>query len=858
MKKLSSCICKKLNSTMNKKINGFSLTRVVLACFLIIFQLLAVIVPAGITVKAEDNGVRLVVEEMPNVLPIGEVFAVNVTLHNNTGKAITDIELIIGANEGLMPINATSDRKFLYKNVELPNEQQRSYTIKLVYNGSEDTPIITIGCRCRLEGEEWNQAKNDSDSRIVFFKSDSSGNTPPVTTEKTVPNIKVKSDIKMPAFKAGEDVILSLPVVNDSLYESRNIIAAIDTSNESILPFTFDQIILDSYIDKILSKKEDKISYNIKIKADAKEGIYPIKLNYQYSNIYNNTFSSGETIYIKVINDKTPPKLIMESIQTYGSDPSPGNIMSLALSLKNQGSLPAKDIKVTLKGLGIDGITTYKSADSKYISQIDGQGKGKAEYFLIISEKFTGNSASLKADIEYKDGLGNTYSDEFQFFVRINEIKEEEEDLTKPEIALKDLDFPTGKIQAGDDFNLGFILDSVGTDSAQNVKVSLTCDDGILPKSSSVIQIDALEKGQSKELKFNLFASLSAITKNYLIAINVEYENVTEDKENKKDKIEKLTLTRYVGVYVEKKEEEDEDKDKDKEEKTVPKIIINMYSFEPEEVKAGENFKLKLSFLNTSKILPIRNIKITFSAKEGVFIPTSSSNTFFIEYMGTQGIIEREVELLAKSDAPPKSHVLNLIFDYEDEKGTQYNAAEEISIPVKQEQKLVVGQLNLPVEGYEGQPIPIFVDFFNMGKSVLYNLMVTVEGEGFQTENANYFAGNFEPGRSDYFESMITPSSAGEAAGELVFSFEDEAGSKNEVRKEIKLNIMGMERPTMSPEGAMGEEFPGGMPPQDQQKKLLTPLNIGIAGGGLVVIIVVLIIILRKRRIRKAGMTFDE
>ncbi|HHY23857.1 MAG TPA: hypothetical protein GX527_06405, partial [Clostridiaceae bacterium] len=50
----------------------------------------------------------------------------------------------------------------------------------------------------------------------------------------------------------------------------------------------------------------------------------------------------------------------------------------------------------------------------------------------------------------------------------------------------------------------------------------------------------------------------------------------------------------------------------------------------------------------------------------------------------------------------------------------------------------------------------------------------------------------------------------------------------------------------------------GGMPPEEQSKKLLTPLNIGIAGGGLLVIIVVLIIIIRKRRIRKAGMTFDE
>jgi hypothetical protein len=666
----------------------------------------------------------------------------------------------------------------------------------------------------------------------------------------------------MPIFNAGQDVVLSLPIVNDSLYEAKNIAVSIDTSNESTLPFTFDQIMLTSNIDKIMPKKdnkisEEKISYNIKIKADVKEGIYPIKLSYQYSNAYNDTFTSSEIVYIKVTNDKTPPRLIMENIQTYSNDPSPGNIMSLTLTLKNQGSLPAKDIKVSLKGLSSDGITTYKSADSRFISQIDGQEKEKVEYMLVISENFTGSSASLQADIEYKDGVGNTYSEGFQFFIRINEAKEEEEkDETKPEIILRDLDFPTDKIQAGDEFNLGFVIDNIGNDTAQNVKVTLSCEDGVLPKSSSVVQIDALEKGQSKELNFNLFATLGAITKNHLVTINVEYEYLKEDKEDKTDKVEKLTLTRYAGIYVEKIEDEDEDEDE--KQKTVPKIIISMYSFEPEEVKAGDNFKLKLSFLNTSKIVPIRNIKVTFSAKEGEFIPASSSNTFFIENMGTQGIAEREVELFAKSDAAPKSHILNLNFEYEDEKGNQYTAAEEISIPVKQEQRLVVGQLNLPPEGYEGQPIPIFVDFFNMGKSILYNLMVTFEGEAFQAENANYFAGNFEPGRSDYFESMITPSTAGEATGELVFSFEDESGKKNELRKEIKLNVMGMEMPPMPPEGQMGEEFPGEMPPEQQPKKLLTPLNIGIASGVLLVIIVVLIIIIRKRRIRKAGMTFDE
>jgi hypothetical protein len=105
---------------------------------------------------------------------------------------------------------------------------------------------------------------------------------------------------------------------------------------------------------------------------------------------------------------------------------------------------------------------------------------------------------------------------------------------------------------------------------------------------------------------------------------------------------------------------------------------------------------------------------------------------------------------------------------------------------------------------------------------------------------------------------MITPNIAGEAVGELVFSFEDETGSKTEIRKEIKLNIMGIERPPMPPNDFIDSEFPGGMNPPEQQNKLLNPLNIGLASGAFIIIIVALIVVIRKRRIRKAGMSFDE
>ncbi|HHV97204.1 MAG TPA: hypothetical protein GXX37_12170, partial [Clostridiaceae bacterium] len=670
--------------------------------------------------------------------------------------------------------------------------------------------------------------------------------------------------IKMPTFNAGDDVVISLPIVNLSQIPAKNITVSIDTSDVNSLPFTFEQINLTRKLDSLASGKETTVTFNVKIKPYIPDGIYPVKINYEYLNSANNSFTDSETIYIKIVNAQTPPKIILERFSVYSNDgenPLPGSLFSLSLELKNQGSSPAKDVKVSLKGLSNDGIFVVQSADTKYVTSIDGQTTKKVEYFLHVAENFKGNNALLTARVEYTDDSGKAYSDEYQFFIKITQIEEEEEEEkveTVPELILKNMEYPHEQINAGEEFNIKFSLENIGNDTAYNVKISVTCEDGVLPISTSTLVVDELGKSQVKDFSFDFYAKESAVTKNHLITVTVEYENkIDEVKEETGVKAEKLSLTRYAGVYIKAVEEEKEEE----ETKTVPKIIINKYDFGTESPKAGENFVLRLTFLNTSKIVPIRNIKITFTSKDGIFIPTSSSNTFFIENMNVQQTAEREVELFVKSDAPAKSHTLTLSFDYEDEKGTQYSATEEISIPVTQELRLEIGQLQMPTDTMEGQPIPVFVDFFNMGKSTLYNLMVSLEGEGFTGENSDYFVGNFESGRSDYYEVMLTPTATGEITGNILFTFEDETGKKNEVRKEFKLNVMPMRVPEMPVDGGYpGSEFPGKeIPGQNQGNKLFTPLNIGIGAGALLLIIVIItIIVVKKRRARKAEMMLDE
>jgi hypothetical protein len=331
--------------------------------------------------------------------------------------------------------------------------------------------------------------------------------------------------------------------------------------------------------------------------------------------------------------------------------------------------------------------------------------------------------------------------------------------------------------------------------------------------------------------------------KNYAIPVTVEYDVGGT----------KYSITRYVGVNI---------LNEKNKVKTVPKIIIDNYGFDTEKVQAGKQFNLKLSFLNTNKELAVKNIKVTLLSNDGSFTPVSSSNTFYIENIPAGGSEVRNIDLYAKPDLSTKSYQMTAKLQYEDENGVQdqntglqYEAEEIISIPVVQEPRLQVNELNLPIETPVGSPLYIYTDFYNMGRCALHNLLVKMEGE-FDGQNLNYFVGDFNQGASDYYEGTIIPNKEGELKGKLIFTFEDDIGNKSEMVKEFTINVV---------QGAPVKDVFGEMPPQDINKPVITTVPqkgktvlLIALGAGAIIVITTLVIVIRKRKAKKRGMTADE
>jgi hypothetical protein len=241
---------------------------------------------------------------------------------------------------------------------------------------------------------------------------------------------------------------------------------------------------------------------------------------------------------------------------------------------------------------------------------------------------------------------------------------------------------------------------------------------------------------------------------------------------------------------------------------------------------------------------------------DGVFSPVDSSSSFFINNIEREGTVEKLLKFKTKTDASVKVYNLILTMEYEDGEGNAYDSQEQaykeeekLGIQVSQPVRLETAEPVLPMEAYAGSPADIELEFYNMGKSTMYNMMVKLEGN-FQVQGSNYFVGNFESGRSEYFSATMIPEEEGEATGKIIFEFEDALGNIEKVEKEISYFVMAdgageeFDQNMEFPEGEFNEdgfEEPG----EDSKNKVI---GFGVAA---VILVAGGIIFYKKRKSKK-------
>lgn len=766
---------------------------------------------------------------LPDRISKGKEFSMGLIFENTSGSALTNVSFAIDQDSSFkIDGQGTINLQDIGPASDPSSRIARSFDF--IYTGTGNELKFTL---------KYSAGTDDFvQSQSIYIKQASSGSTSsdstprsPADTSQYQPVIGITSQSSTSTVIAGSSATLNYIVKNNSDNPAQDISMTLEFEDREKAPYILEQLDIRQTIDSLKENETKTVPFQIRVLKTAPEGIYAIKVSYKFTNLFRDSFTTTETVYLRIQNDNVLPRLTVDSISMTPADGA--GTAALTINLKNIGNLTAKDIKITLKGLKSGGFTSYNSTDVRYLSIMSGNSRCPVTYQLLVPAEGAAANNGLSVKMDYRDEMGTAYSDENQIFVPLDGSD------GKPSLAFENILSPQGSVTKNEYFKVGFDLKNTGDGTAKNVMVSLTSDKELATKSISNVLVNTINKSDFKHVEFTLFATGDAVTKNYPVALNLQYEDAAGTK---------YTATQYVGVYVENETD-----------KSVPRIIIDQYGFEPVDVKAGDDFKLKLSFLNTSGLTAVSNIKVSLTSDDGTFTPSNSSNTFFIENIGKKKSVGKELMLHVKPDADAKSYILTVNFEYEDEKDNPYTSKETISIPVKQNPRLVTGELSLPSETFTGQPLQVYIDFYNMGKSTLYNFMVEAKGD-FQGQNLSYFVGNFEPGRSDSFDASIIPNAPGTLSGNIVFSFEDANGQKSEITKEFSVNVMEMMTENTAPPGGGGviQIGPDGKPIQPQTG-LSLPIKLVIIFGALAIIVAgVTVIILRKKQKRRREMSLDE
>lgn len=662
----------------------------------------------------------------------------------------------------------------------------------------------------------------------VMITGNNSGPSAPIDTTKFKPRLSAITVPTALSATAGITNQLTFPVKNSSSYAAKAVTVSLEMEKEAEVLENFN---LTQSFDLINANETRNAVFQLKVSASAPAGVYPVKVTYNCSNPYGDIMDPvTETIYLKILNSNTAPLLAVDSFDINPSAAVPGENVEVKINIANLGNLPANDITATLKGMKSNGFILNNTAEVKSIKTIDGGSTASVIYKLKASAGIPSGSNELQVKIDYSDGT-TAKTSENQIFIPVSRTG------AGKGLVIQDIKSPKGTLISNKDFKVSFTLANTSLTDISDIKVTLANDKDIICKSMNSYMIDTLGKGESRKFEFTLYAAGEAITKNYPLSINIEYGDAQGENAARE------SFSQYLGVFI----------DNGASGKSVPRLIIDNYKYSPEQINAGDEFTLDMSYLNTSRLVDISNIKVTVSSDDGTFTPVNSSNTFFIDVLKTKQNIQKTLVLKAKPSAEPKAYALSITFDYEDDKGNQYNTKETISIPVQQLPKLVTGELMLPGEAFAGQPATISVEFYNMGKVTLYNLMVKAEGD-FQAVGSNYYVGNLEPGRSDSYEVQITPNAVGDMKGNVIFEFEDVGGKQIQVKKDFTINVTEMVVQETD-QGALG---PDGKPIDPNARKGLNILYIIIAAVVLVIAGIIIFVIIRKKRIKRRELSIDE
>lgn len=402
--------------------------------------------------------------------------------------------------------------------------------------------------------------------------------------------------------------------------------------------------------------------------------------------------------------------------------------------------------------------------------------------------------------------------------------------------------------------------------------------------------IDEIEAGKSKNAEFTLSTRDNVTSKDYEVMFEITYlkgekpvsvtRGLLVSVEGKQVETPVVTATPEPTTEPEERDTgdyggggsggdsgSDDSKPETDKKSARPRVIVEGFRTEPAVVNAGDTFKLILRVRNTSKKTGISNMEINLQAPgsasdskdedsstpggSDAFMPVKGSNTLFEDAIGADKTKEVSIDLTARADLTQKPYQIEVAMKYEDAKAEAYETSSNISIPIKQKARFELSTITLePTEIMVGEEANVTFDIYNLGRTKLYNVSITMESNAVSGGEA--FVGNLDAGATGNVDVMLTGIEETTDAGEvkIIVNYEDQDGKKDSYESTCNLFVM----PGAAQVDGMIDEMNMG----DVKKPGLSKLAIAAIGVGVLLVIAAVVVIVIRRKHKKEEDFADE
>lgn len=221
-----------------------------------------------------------------------------------------------------------------------------------------------------------------------------------------------------------------------------------------------------------------------------------------------------------------------------------------------------------------------------------------------------------------------------------------------------------------------------------------------------------------------------------------------------------------------------------------PKLLLKSNSLSGQRIQAGLEKEFVTVFANTSQSDSIYNLKVTLKPADNSLSLTTTS--FYFSRVYPQETITLTTGAAAAVGAESGQQAVTFSFEYENEKGTVYNASEDVFLEIYQPAQAVLEDFALPSKVYSQETVETAVRIRNTGKTAIYQARIELNAPGlFATEAVT--AGNVEAGAVfdgsmriyvgnknmesiSQYDAEAEESAYGQTAGTLTLTYEDADG----------------------------------------------------------------------------------